>query len=190
MKILSAGAAAAIHADLRQRPRSRLHARRQQQIGVLGAGKVAALVAVADLGLGLPAPGARPGGQRGLSAGEHKADVEGIGQLPGDHITAVPVQHGDQVEPTGEETDIGDIDAPDVVGVGDGQMAQKIGKNTVFRGPSAQVGSRADTGDPHLPHVALDRFAVDGQLCWLKTPSEIIGEFRLTHRACSRGAIH
>src|SRR5688572_3597583 len=67
-----AASAAAIHADL--------HTGTKQQVGILRAGEVAALVAV---------PNRRHGLLEGtLGAVEHEADLERVGQLPGQHIAA------------------------------------------------------------------------------------------------------
>ena len=78
-----ARATAAIHADL--------YAGREQQVEVLRTGEVAALVAVPDLGRGLR--------QGPLGTREHKGQCERVGQLPGDHVATVPVQHGHQIDP-------------------------------------------------------------------------------------------
>ena len=139
---------AAIHADL--------HAGREQQVEVLRTGEVAALVAVPDLGRGLR--------QGPLGTLEHKGQCERVGQLPGDHVATVPIQHGHQVEPAGQQADVGDVDAPNVVGVAGGDMAQKIRKNPVFGVALAGVGSGTDARDAHLAHMALDGLAVDHQL--------------------------
>jgi len=143
-----AGAPPAIHADL--------HAGGEQQIGVLGAGEVAALVAVPDLGGGLR--------QSALGTGEHKAEGERVGQFPGEDIAAVPVQHGHQVQPAVPQAEVGDVDAPNLVGAAGGEVTQKIRKNPVFHVALAGLGAGADAGDAHLAHMALNGLAVEGHL--------------------------
>ena len=142
-----AASATAIHADL--------HASAQQQLGVLRAGEMAPLVAVPNLRFGLS--------QGGAGASQDKGQFERVGQLPGNHIAAEPIQHGHQVHPAVQQPKVGNVDAENVVGVAGGDMPQKIGENPVFGGRFAGVGPRDDAGDAHLAHLALHPLAVEPQ---------------------------
>jgi len=142
-----AASAPAIHADL--------NASTQQQLGVLWAGEMAPLVAVPDLGLGLS--------QGGASARQDKGQFERVGQLPGEHVTAEPIQHRHQVYPAVQQPNVGNVDAENVVGVAGGEMPQKIGENPMFGRLFAGVGTGNDAGDAHLAHLALHPLAVEPQ---------------------------
>src|SRR5437764_9120365 len=139
------GAALAIHADL--------NAALLQAPQVLRAGEVGALIAVPD--------GRTAYGQGGIDGGEHKADLQALVQLPGHHIARVPVEHGDQIEPARLQAHVGDIDPPDMVRVGRFQVPQQVRIDGVRRMPTARVWPGRDSGEAHLLHVALYRFAVD-----------------------------
>lgn len=95
--------ALAVHADL--------YACCLEQANVGGAGEVAALVAVHDGGLSC--------GERPLHGFKHEGHLQGLIELPGYHIPGVPVQDCDEVEPPPLESDIGDVNPPNVIGASD-----------------------------------------------------------------------
>ncbi len=139
----------------RQRPRPSMLIWTEQQVDVLRAGEMAALVAVPDFGRGLS--------QGALGAGQDKRQFERVGQLPGEHVAAVPIQHRYQVHPAVQQPNVGNVDAENVVGVAGRDMPQKIGKNPVFGSLFAGVGTWHDAGDAHLAHLALHQLAVEPQ---------------------------
>ena len=95
------GSTAAIHTDL--------DAGVREQLGVLRAGEMAALVAIPDQRLGLA--------QSLLHGSQHERHFQRLVQLPANHVARIPVQHGHQVQPTGTQPNVSNIDAPDVVGI-------------------------------------------------------------------------
>ena len=97
-----------IHADPNLRGR--------EQLDVLRAREVAPLVTVPDLGLGLR--------QGPLHGGQDEGHFQGLGQFPTQHIAGVPIEHRDEIEPALQETNIRDIDAPDLIRVINRQMPQ------------------------------------------------------------------
>ena len=53
--------------------------------------------------------------------------VQGVGQLPGEHIAAVPVDDSNQVHEATPQRHIGDVSAPDLVDMRNWEVAQEIG---------------------------------------------------------------
>ena len=90
-------------------------------------------------------------------------DLQAVAQLPTDDITRVPIQHGDQVEPARDKSDVRNVDAPDVVRCGSGDATQQVRINAVRQLASAQVRPRTDGHDAHFTHVSLDGLAVNAQ---------------------------
>src|SRR5207249_3696101 len=118
-----------IHADL--------DVRLEQQGGVLGASEMAALIAVPDDWSGLR--------QRDTGSVQHKANLQGVIQRPTDHIAREPIQHGDQVYPAAMQADIGDVNAPDMIGVSSGHVPQQIRIDRMSLMTLTEIGSRRDT---------------------------------------------
>ncbi len=87
------GPPAPIHTDA--------HSSRRQQVCILRTGEVTALVAVEDLRRGRR--------QRPLHGDRHKRLGQRLVQLPTQHITAEPIQHGHQIQPASVRPHIGDI---------------------------------------------------------------------------------
>jgi site-specific DNA recombinase len=56
------------------------------------------------------------------------------------------------------------FNAPHLIGLGDGQAAQQIGKNRVFLRRLAQIRAWAEGHQPHLTHVALNGFPINDHL--------------------------
>src|SRR5437588_35879 len=81
---------------------------RLQQFRVLRAGEMATLVAVENL--------RRRRGQRRLHRPRHERLGQTLVEFPTDHISAEPVEHRDQIQPAAGQADIGDVDAPDLIG--------------------------------------------------------------------------
>ncbi len=86
--------------------------------------------------------------------------VQGVGQLPGQDVAAVPVHDRHQVEETVTEADVGDVRSPNLVRGNDLQVPQKVRVNTGLFLGFAQPGLRIDRFQPHEPHEPPDSFLV------------------------------
>ena len=73
----------------------------------------------------------------------------------------MPIDDGHEVHPSLEQSDIGNIDAPDMVWILGRDIAKEIGIDLVFQSPLAKVGPRMDPLDSHLPHGAPDAIPPD-----------------------------
>ncbi len=87
---------------------------------------------------------------------QDKWHLERLIQFPGDHKPGVPVDNGHPVHPSVRQTDVGNVDPPDVVRVLGREVPEEIRINLVLQGPLAEVRTRMDPFDPHLPHGGLD----------------------------------
>jgi len=139
------GAAPPIHADA--------HACRFHEPDVLRTGKVAALVAIQNLRRGLR--------QCLLHRPCHKGLRQGLIELPTHDIARIPVQHRDQIEPTLAQANIGDVDAPNVVRTGGGDITQQVRIDRLLVCPLTQVGAGRNCMSSHFTHMPRHRFMVD-----------------------------
>lgn len=140
------GTAFAVHTDL--------HLGSQEALGVLWTGEMTALVTI---------PNDRFVVRQGLIyRHQDKVDVQRIIQLPTDHVAREPIEHSDKVEPALLEAHVCDVNAPNVIGVSRRDLTQEIRVDPMLLIALAQVRARADPSDPHLAHVSLHRFAIDG----------------------------
>lgn len=142
------GSPTAVHANL--------HVRGGEQLNVLRAREVAALITVPDLGLSLR--------QRPLHSGQDKGHFQRLVQFPTHDIARVPIEHSDQIEPALQQPHIRDVYPPYLIGSIDRQMSQQIRVNAVGGTPFAQVGTGTDACQTHFLHVALHGFAIDDEL--------------------------
>src|SRR6266498_5055024 len=92
------------------------------------------LVTIPDFGCGLQ--------ECMVHSHEHKVQFEGLTESPAQNITRVPIQHRSQVEPTMCQTDVSNIDTPNVIWMFRSHTAQQIGIDLVLRGWFAGVGTR------------------------------------------------
>lgn len=136
----------AVHADL--------YLSSQQAVQILGTGKVAALIAVADRRMRL--------GQGPIHRFQHEGLFQGLAERPADHVAGEPVQDDHQVQPAAPQPDVGEVDAPDVIGVADGHLTQQIRINLALQDALAGMGSWIDARQPHFAHAALHQLTVDG----------------------------
>ena len=125
-----------------------------EPLGELAAGELGTLVGVEDAGLVLS--------ERAVQGLQAKARVEGVGQRPGEHIAAVPVDDGDQIQEPEGHRHIGDVGGPHEVRVAKLHVADEVGVDRV-RGVRA-AGVRPGDGplQAHAAHQALHAFAVHG----------------------------
>ena len=83
-------------------------------------------------------------------------------QRPAQHIAAVPVDHRHQVHKPPRQPDVSDVGAPHLVAAVNGQPAQQIGVDRVFRVRPARVGLLVHRLQPHRPQQPPDPLGVDG----------------------------
>lgn len=136
---------ASIHADA--------HTSYRYERGVLRTGKVAALIAIQNLGCGLC--------QRVLDGPRHERLGQGLIELPTYHIAGVPIQYGDQIEPAVLQANIGDVDAPNVVRMGGCDIPQQVRIDRLLMDTLAEVRSWRNCLEAHLAHMPRHRFMVD-----------------------------
>ena len=103
-----------------------LHVHIFQCLCPLKAGELAALVTVHDLRLAVFGDGLF----QGLDA---KISFHTIGQPPAQNLAAVPVHNSHQIQKPALHGNVGDIHAPDLVGLCDWQFSEQIRVNLVRR---------------------------------------------------------
>ena len=139
------GAASTVHADL--------NVGCEQADGEGIGRELCALVGVEDLG---------PTGAERLTQGIETEDaVQGVGKLPSEHITAVPVDDSDQIHEATQQRHIGDVSAPDLVDMRNRQVAQKIGIALVPFSRRTAASPGVDSLNAHQTHQTSDSFAID-----------------------------
>ena len=87
--------------------------------------------------------------------------IQGVGKLPGQHVTTVPVDDSYQVHEATSHRNVGDIGAPDLVRTGDLQSAQEIRVYSVPWSRFARVALGIERLQAHHLHQALDPFVID-----------------------------
>jgi len=137
--------ALAVHADL--------NALRQQPAGKGVAGELAALVGVEDL---------RPTPAQGLFQGLNtEVHIQSVGQPPGQHVAAVPVHDGHQVQEAPGHGYVGDVGGRHLVDPVDLQPSQQVGIDFVPKRWLAGVGTPVDGFQGHHLHQPPDPLEVD-----------------------------
>ena len=116
----------------------------QEPIGEARGGELAALVRVKDFG-GCD----REGFLQGLDAEVH---FQRVRQFPGQHIPAEPVHHGDQIHKALCQADIGDVRAPNLIGMINGQPPQQVGINAMLGMGATGIGTRINGFQSHFSH--------------------------------------
>src|SRR5512145_50114 len=138
-------ATAPIHADL--------DASTLQTLEVLRTGEMAALVAVPDLRCRVE--------QSVVHSSQHKVKCQGLAERPAEDVTGIPVQNRREVEPTMSQTDVGDIDAPDMIGVLGVDTPQQVREDRMFGCWFTRVRTRHQGKNAHFSHIPLDCGAGD-----------------------------
>lgn len=89
----------------------------------------------------------------GLLHGLHaKPHIHGVGQPLGQHLTAVPIDHGTQIEPACVHAHVGDVHGPDLIGMRNGLVSQQIGVDLVLQVRTAGAGLAIQRGHAHTLH--------------------------------------
>ena len=139
------GAASAIHADLDVGC---------EQAGGEGIGReLCALVGVEDLGSTFA--------ERLAQGIETEDAVQGVGELSGEHVAAVPVDDCDQVHEAAQHRHIGDVSAPDLVDMRNRQIAQQIRIAFVPLARRTAASPGVDGLNAHQTHQPSNSFAID-----------------------------
>ena len=108
-------------------------------------------------------------GQEERGAAAEEAGVHGVGELPGQHVPAVPVHDGHQVQEALRHGDVGDVRGPDLVDPINLHSLQQIGKDPVSRRWFAGVGTPVDRFQTHQPHQPSNPFSAH-QIALLQQP--------------------
>src|SRR5215213_9009806 len=133
-----------------------LHAHRRKQLGVLWAGEVTSLIAVPNL-RGRYC-------QRTIDRIQDERLLQCVIERPTHNIARIQIENGHQIHPASKETNIRDVNRPNMVWSCGDQIAQQIRVHLVLWIAPAEIRARANPGNPHLTHVALYGFAIDDEL--------------------------
>ena len=98
--------------------------------------------------------------QRLLQRIDAEGCVHSVGQLPRQHIAAVPVDYRDQIHEASRHRDISDVGAPDLIDPVDLHVAQQVRIDLVPGRGLAGGRPRRDSLYSHDPHQPLDALAV------------------------------
>ena len=101
------------------------------------------------------------GSQRSIQSPKTKGSVAGIGQFPGENLSACPVHDDDQVQVPFGHGNVAEIGCPDLIRTVNGQVPEQVGVNLMPWSRLARPTLRIDRKKPHLPHQPLDPFPVD-----------------------------
>jgi len=98
-----------------------------------------------------------------------KVGIQGVGQPPGEHIPAVPVDDGHQVEKSTCHGDVGYISRPNLIRPGYLHPTEQVRVDFMPRCWFARPGMPVDGLEPHYAHESPDSFTVDPPALTLKT---------------------
>jgi hypothetical protein len=74
----------------------------------------------------------------------------------------MPIEDCHQVEPSGKQPNVGDVDASDLIAAFDDDFLEQVGINPMLKVRLRQVRTRRDAFDAHFPQITLHPLAVDG----------------------------
>ncbi len=139
-----------------QCPASSIHADadviKDESIREYRGGELAALIGVEDFGFS---------DSEGIFQGqEAEIDRQSIGQPPRQDKPAEPVYHGNQVHKALWHMNIGDVRAPYLIGMVDGQPSQQVGINAVLGMGLAGVWAWVNGFNAHFSHQTLYPFTI------------------------------
>ena len=80
------------------------------------------------------------------------ADIEGVGEPPGEHPAVGPVHDGHHVQKAALHRDIRDVRAPNLIGPLNGDSFRQVGVNPVLRTRSGGPGHLVDGLRAHQAH--------------------------------------
>jgi len=160
------GAPEALDEDIVQSPSSAIHTDADslgfQTLAEGAGGELSSLIGVEHVGASLV---------QGLLKGvEAEGTVKGVGELPGQHITAEPVDDGYQVHKTASHGDVGNVGTPHLVRACDGQSPQQVGVNAILRVRDRGTGFGIDRLNAHhavhqsLHSLGIHRIALRTQV--------------------------
>ena len=81
---------------------------------------------------------------------------EDNGRAPGQNLAAVPIHDGDQIQEPTLHGNVGDVDAPNLIGSNNRQLPQQVGVNLLLRMLFAGVGRLVDWNQAHKSHQAAN----------------------------------
>ena len=87
---------------------------------------------------------------------QEKPHFECLIELPGHDILGMPVDNGNEIHPSLSQSDIRNVDPPNVVRVLGGDIPEEIGIDFVRKSPFAEIRPWMDPLDPHFPHECLN----------------------------------
>lgn len=99
--------------------------------------------------------------QRFPQSGQTEVTIQGVGQFPGQDVTAEPIHDGHQIHEPAGQANIGDVSTPDLIGLGNSQVAQPVGINPVFRIVKGRARFGINGDQSHFPQESLHPFVVD-----------------------------
>ncbi len=124
----------------------------RQAAGKREAGELDPLIRVEDR---------RPADPQGVvQAVEAEPGLQGVGQSPGQHLAAIPVQDRRQIHKPAEQPDVGNVGTPHVIRAGHRHAAQQVRVDPVIGVGMRQHRFRVDRRQPHLPHQAHHALAI------------------------------
>src|SRR5213083_931886 len=99
--------------------------------------------------------------QRPIERRQAKARLHTYRQLPGQHISAVPVDHSHEVDVPCQQSNVDNVCTPDLVRALDPDAAQQVRIDPMPGGWLAQPRLRVDRLQSHLPHQARHSLVID-----------------------------
>jgi hypothetical protein len=135
------GAPLSVHADL--------DVPGQETFDIAVAGETASLIAVEN--------GRESGRKSPINIVQDKRHLKCLVQFPGHDIPGMPVDNGDQVHQSVGQSDIRNVDPPNVVRILGGDIPEEIGIDFVRKSPFAEIRPWMDPLDPHFPHGCLNK---------------------------------
>ncbi len=130
------GPPSTVHAD----PDARL----RQVVGERQAGKLRALVGVEDQRLADP--------QRLVQTIQAKVGLQGVRELPGRHLAAIPIQNRHPVDEPPAEPDVRNVGTPHLIRAGDRHPTEQVRVEAVIGIRPRQRRFRVDRRQPHPAH--------------------------------------
>ncbi|CDH44835.1 hypothetical protein BN874_1920002 [Candidatus Contendobacter odensis Run_B_J11] len=91
-------------------------------------------------------------GQSLFQSRQAKVGLQGVGQRPAQDLATVPVHDRHQVQKALAHRDVGDVRAPDLIGLGHGQITQEIRIDLVLRARIARAWLAVNGPQPHQRH--------------------------------------
>ena len=117
------------------------------------AGKLAALVCIEYLRLSLL--------QGTIQRMNAEVCIQCVRQLPADHVTAIPVNDGNQIHKPLRHRTVRDVSTPHLIGPDNINTSQKVWINLMLLVPQAGAWAWGYALYSHQPHESLYPFSVD-----------------------------